>query len=67
LNDDVIDAVKKKLFHIYPVKSIDEGIEILTGKKAGVVNSDGEYDKDSINYLVSQKLKKYADMVSSRK
>lgn len=67
LNDDVIDAVKKKLFHIYPVKSIDEGIEILTGKKAGVADSDGEYDKDSINYLVSQKLKKYASMVSSRK
>jgi hypothetical protein len=25
LNDEVIDAVKNKMFHIYPVKNNDEG------------------------------------------
>jgi len=35
LNDEVIEAVKEGKFHIYAVKTIDEGIEILTGMKAG--------------------------------
>ncbi len=60
LNDEVVDAVKKKLFHIYPVKSIDEGIEILTGMEAGTKGSDGKYKKTTINYLVNQKLERFA-------
>lgn len=61
LNDEVIDAVKNNKFHIYPVKTIDEGIEILTGKKFGQKNSKGQYPKGSINYLVYNKLKKFAE------
>ena len=38
----------------------NEGIEILTGMKAGTLNEDGKYEKDTINYLVSEKLKDYA-------
>ena len=60
LSDEVIDAVKNGEFHIYPVSTIDEGIEILTGKNAGTLQEDGTYEKDSINYLVQQKLEKYA-------
>lgn len=60
LNDEVVDAVKKKLFHIYPVKSIDEGIEILTGMEAGTKGPDGKYKKATINYLVNQKLERFA-------
>ena len=55
LNDDVIEAVKNKKFHIYTVSTIDEGIERLTGVPAG--------DKDipgTVNYLVYQTLKKFA-------
>lgn len=61
LNDEVIEAVKKGLFHIYPISTIDEGIEILTGRPSGKLLENGEYEKESINYLVSQKLKKYAE------
>jgi len=35
LRHDVVEAVRAKKFHIYPVRTIDEGIEILTGVKAG--------------------------------
>jgi len=63
LNEEVIDAVRKKLFHIYPVSTIDEGIELLTGLEAGVKNSDGTYKKGTINYLVNSKLEKYAKTV----
>ncbi len=65
LKDEVIDAVKKKLFHIYPVETIDQGIEILTCKKAGEKGKNGEYKSDTINYLVSEKLRRFAETVSS--
>ncbi len=61
LNSEVIEAIENGLFHIYPVATIDEGIEILTDIKAGTIQDNGEYEKDSINYLVSEKLKKYAE------
>jgi predicted ATP-dependent protease len=60
LKEEVINAVKEGKFHIYAVKTIDEGIEILTGKKAGKRNEKGEFPKDSVNYLVEEKLKSFA-------
>ena len=61
LRQDVVDAVKDGKFHIYPVSTIDEGIEILTGKKAGKRKADGTYTKGSINQLVDDKLKALAE------
>ena len=50
------------MFHIYPVSNIDEGIEILTGVKAGKYLEEKEmYEKGSINYLAYEKLKHYAE------
>jgi lon-related putative ATP-dependent protease len=63
LNEEVVKAVKEGLFHIYPVKTIDEGIEILMGAKAGKKNQQENYPKGSVNYLVYKKLKKYATAV----
>lgn len=60
LDEEIIQEVKKGNFHIYPVSTIDEGIEILTGVKSGDLLEDDTYEKDSINYLVYEKLKKYA-------
>ena len=56
LRKDVVEAVGKGKFHVYAVKTIDEGIEIMTGKKAGEIKPDGNYPKNTINYLVSKKL-----------
>jgi ATP-dependent Lon protease len=64
LNHEVIDAVQKGEFHIYAVKTISEGIEILTGKKAGEKNAKGEFPKGTINYLVNKKL---TDMMKQAK
>ncbi|MFH1305644.1 MAG: ATP-binding protein [Candidatus Omnitrophota bacterium] len=60
LKDEVADAVKKGKFHIWSVSTIDEGIEILTGKKAGKKDSKRRYPKGTINYLVEQKLREYS-------
>jgi ATP-dependent Lon protease len=58
---DVVEAVKNGKFHISAVKTIDEGIEILTGKEAGEKQSDGTYLKGAINFLVNEKLKEFAE------
>jgi predicted ATP-dependent protease len=63
LKDEVVTAVRKKLFHIYPVKTIDEGIELLTDMEAGEKGTDGKYHKSTINYLVNQKLERFAAAV----
>jgi ATP-dependent Lon protease len=61
LRKDVIDAVKQGKFRIYPVKTIDQGIEILTGVEAGERKEDGSYEAGTVNYLVDEKLKRFAD------
>ena len=61
LRKDVVEAVKKGKFHIYAVRNIDEGIEILTNKKAGGLNPDAMYPKGTINYLVNKKLMELAE------
>ena len=61
LSDEVIKAVKDGKFHIYAIKTVDEGIELLTGVPAGRKNKNGEYTVGTVNYLVSEKLKKYAN------
>ncbi|MEW6569888.1 MAG: AAA family ATPase [Nitrospirota bacterium] len=61
LREDVIKAVKENRFHIYAVKTIDEGIEILTGVSAGERRADGIYPEGTVNHIVDKKLKEYAE------
>jgi len=63
LRDEVLDAMEKGLFHIYPVKTVDEGIEILTGVKAGERLPDGSYEEGTINYLVQRRLIEMAERI----
>ena len=64
LSDEVIEAVKNKLFHIYSVSTIEEGIEVLTGVPAGRKDKNGKFPAGTINYLVYEKLKKYAEITN---
>jgi ATP-dependent Lon protease len=61
LRKDVIEAIEQGKFQIYAVKSIDEGIEILTGVKAGEKDKDGKYGDSTVNYLVNEKLIELAE------
>lgn len=65
LSDDVIESVKHDKFHIYAVSTIDEGIEILTGVPAGKKDRNGNFPSGSINYLASEKLKKFSKTATS--
>ena len=60
LRGDVRDAVAAGRFHIYAVRTVDEGIELLTGLPAGVADAEGIYPEGSINGLVSDRLAEYA-------
>jgi predicted ATP-dependent protease len=62
LKDEVVDAIKAGRFHIYPVKTIAEGIGVLTGVPAGELQADGSYPKDTVNYLVQTRLDEMADL-----
>jgi lon-related putative ATP-dependent protease len=61
LRRDVVDAVKDGTFRVYSVRTIDEGIELLTGIPAGVRGRDGRFPPDSINGKVEAKLTAYAE------
>lgn len=61
LRQDVVQAVKEKQFFVYPVSHIDEGIEILTGIKAGIANEHGKYPKGSINAAIEERLNRFLE------
>lgn len=58
LKDEILESIKKGEFHIWTIEHIDEAIELLTGRKAGRLTKDGNFEKGSVNYLVVQALKK---------
>jgi lon-related putative ATP-dependent protease len=60
LRDDVIEAVAKGLFHIYPVSTIEQGIEILTGVPAGKRDAAGKFTPQSVFARADERLKKMA-------
>jgi predicted ATP-dependent protease len=56
LRDDVVQAVAAGQFHIYPVRTVDEGIAILTGRPAGARGADGKFPAGAVNRLVDDAL-----------
>lgn len=64
LRKDIVTAVSEGKFHIYPVKTIDQGIEILTGVPAGEKKPDGTYPEGTVNFRVNKKL---TDLAKSMK
>ncbi len=61
LRKDVIRAVEEGKFHIYPISTIDQGIELLTGVKAGEKDEEGNYPEGTVNFLVDKKLRELAE------
>lgn len=59
LRADIVQAVEEGRFSIYAIDTVDDGIEILTGKKAGERDRRGNYPKGSVNYMVEENLRQY--------
>ncbi len=60
LKDEIIEAVREGKFHVYPVRSIDEGVEILTDVTAGSRDENGNYPENTVYYNVQKKIEKFA-------
>ena len=65
LNHQLVDAIKNKKFHVWTCESIDQGIELLTGVKAGKRKEDGTYPPESIHGRAMAKLHKWAEKSSN--
>ncbi|MBN1109394.1 MAG: AAA family ATPase [Methanomassiliicoccales archaeon] len=63
LKEEIIEAAKDGNFTIYPVETIDQGIEVLTGVPAGERRADGSYEEGTVNYLVDKRLREMAETV----
>jgi lon-related putative ATP-dependent protease len=61
LRRDVVEAAAAGKFHIYPVDSVDQGIEILTGVPAGERDATGEFPAGTINFRVERRLAGFAE------
>jgi lon-related putative ATP-dependent protease len=59
LRKEVVDAVKKRKFHVYQVSTVEEGVEILTGMPAGKADKNGNYPAGTVYGAVQQKLAHY--------
>ncbi len=60
LREDVVTACANAQFHIYPITTIEEGIELLAGRPAGQRGDDGKYPADSVYGLVEERLRDFA-------
>lgn len=63
LDQEVVDAVAEGKFHIWPVSTVEEGIEILTGMEAGVRQPDGTYPEGTLFRKVDDRLQQIAQIV----
>jgi lon-related putative ATP-dependent protease len=62
LNQDVVDAVAADQFHIYPIRTVDEAISLLTRLPAGEPDAEGQYPADSVNGRVDARLRDFAEL-----
>ena len=63
LKEDVVEAVEKGKFTIYTVKTIDEGISILTGVEAGEADAKGKFPHDSVNGKIVARLQELSETI----
>ena len=63
LRDEVVEAVRKKLFHIWPVAYVDDGIPLLTGLAAGEPDQQGIYPRRSLHREVADRVALYGKIL----
>jgi lon-related putative ATP-dependent protease len=61
LRERVVDAVRDGDFHIYPVSTVEEGLEVLTGETAGTLQDDGTFPEGTVKRAVKDRLRGLAE------
>ncbi len=62
LPDNIIDAIQNGKFHIYPISTIDEGLEILTLRPSGERNIKGTFPQNTLNRIIEDRLRKLYEL-----
>jgi lon-related putative ATP-dependent protease len=65
LRADVVEAAEKGLFHVWPVETVDEAVELLTGVPAGEKDASGRYPEGTVNRRVDDRLATFAERARS--
>jgi predicted ATP-dependent protease len=65
LKEEVVSAIQEGRFHLWSVNNINEGIEILTGLKAGQRQADDAFEEGTIGYLIDQRLQALAEIAKA--
>jgi lon-related putative ATP-dependent protease len=61
LRSDVVEAAEKGLFHVWPIETVDQAVELLTGLPAGERGADGRYPEGTANRRVDDRLAAFAE------
>ena len=61
LREDVLEAVKSGKFHIWPIERVEQGVQLLTGTRAGQRNGDGGFEKGTVFAKVDERLREMAN------
>lgn len=67
LGAEVIEAIEKGRFFIWAIRSIDEGMALLTDRLAGIRNAKGNYSAGNFNHAIEERLKKMYQAVSANR
>ena len=62
LPEKVLSAIEAGKFHIYPISTIDEGMEILTLRPSGKRNVKGNFPPDTANHVIENRLRKLYEL-----
>jgi lon-related putative ATP-dependent protease len=65
LRADVVKAAEKGQFHVWPIGTVDEAVELLTGVRSGEKGEDGRYPEGSVNRRVDDRLASFAEKARS--
>jgi lon-related putative ATP-dependent protease len=65
LKEEVVEAVRNGTFHVWSVRTVDEGIRILTGVEAGERAADGSFPEGTVNGLADRRLRELAEKIKT--
>jgi lon-related putative ATP-dependent protease len=65
LRADVVEAAERGIFHVWPVETVDEALELLTGLPAGAKDASGQWPEGTINRRVDERLAAFAEKARS--
>jgi predicted ATP-dependent protease len=60
LRRDVVAAAEEGKFRVYPIDTVDQGLELLTGIPAGEPDAAGEYPPGTLNQRIAARLDAFA-------